>query len=355
MRKRLMAIGIMSLCIISCETNLYASNYTENAKYIEGLDSNETKDEDWKNYAMVTDTITYFSNKELSKQAGVLKKGTLLVYGTTDDPDVVSVEEENISGFMGRDSLAFEDDIPGAARELPLLSSVLCDVKKAHIYTDTDLASGKLGTICKGDTLSLADEVNDFYKVEYNGKMGFVLAKYFKPSFEFYKDEDVENLFDDSVELLGGISKSSISSKFIDINILDNISKNVSVTESSGLVEYAVQFVGNPYVWGGTSLINGTDCSGFVQQIFSVFGIKLPRTSASQALFVNRIEEQEMIPGDLIFYGNNNGTVNHVAIFIGDGKIVHASNSKPYPRGGIKISYYQYRTPILFGRVVRSR
>jgi hypothetical protein len=93
----------------------------------------------------------------------------------------------------------------------------------------------------------------------------------------------------------------------------------------SEIVEYACQFVGNPYVWGGTSLTNGADCSGFVMRIYEQFGYSLPRVSADQANAGTRISVEDIQPGDLVFYGN---PVFHVAMYIGNGQIVHAANSR---------------------------
>lgn len=106
------------------------------------------------------------------------------------------------------------------------------------------------------------------------------------------------------------------------------------------LCQYAKQFLGNPYVWGGTSLTNGADCSGFVLSVFKNFGVKLPRTSASQSGAGTKVSVSEMKAGDLIFYAKG-GTINHVAIYIGGGQVIHASS----PKTGIKISSYNYRTP----------
>ena len=107
------------------------------------------------------------------------------------------------------------------------------------------------------------------------------------------------------------------------------------------IVNYALQFVGNPYVWGGTSLTNGVDCSGFTMQVMRNFGISLPHYSGSQARMGKAVSSSEMRPGDLIFYANSSGTVNHVAMYIGNGQIVHAASR----RSGIKISTWNYRTP----------
>ena len=122
--------------------------------------------------------------------------------------------------------------------------------------------------------------------------------------------------------------------------------------EAAGLrsliASYALQFVGNPYVWGGTSLTNGADCSGFVQSVMRNFGISLPRTSRAQSQVGEAINSSEMQPGDLIFYANSSGTVNHVAMYIGNGQVVHASSA----RTGIRISNWNYRTPKVIRRVL---
>lgn len=116
----------------------------------------------------------------------------------------------------------------------------------------------------------------------------------------------------------------------------------------ASVVAYAKQFIGNPYVYGGNSLTNGIDCSGFTQQIFGHFGYSLPRTSGAQASSGVGINYSEHRAGDLIVYPG------HVAILTGDGGIVHASNSAPYPKGGIKYTANAlYRSPIAVRRIVQ--
>ncbi len=106
------------------------------------------------------------------------------------------------------------------------------------------------------------------------------------------------------------------------------------------ICQYAKQFLGNPYVWGGTSLTNGADCSGFVSSVFKKYGVSLPRTSSAQSGVGTKISASELKAGDLIFYAKG-GTINHVAIYIGGGQVIHASS----PKTGIRISSYNYRTP----------
>lgn len=118
------------------------------------------------------------------------------------------------------------------------------------------------------------------------------------------------------------------------------------VAERKELVEFALQFEGNPYVYGGTSLTNGADCSGFVMSVFKNFGYELPRVAAAQFEASRKKEISEIEPGDLVFYG---GGISHVALYIGDGKIIHASTSA----SGIKISDYDYETPVGIGTYLK--
>lgn len=115
------------------------------------------------------------------------------------------------------------------------------------------------------------------------------------------------------------------------------------------LVSYACQFVGNPYVWGGTSLTRGADCSGFVLSVFANYGVSLPHSSVAQSNSGTKISASEAQPGDLFFYGNGS-RINHVAIYIGNGQVVHASS----PRTGIKISGAYYRNPVKVVRVLQN-
>lgn len=108
------------------------------------------------------------------------------------------------------------------------------------------------------------------------------------------------------------------------------------------IAEYACQFVGNPYVMGGTSLTNGTDCSGFTQSVYKHFGYSLPRTSTAQRSAGRSVSYAEAQPGDIFCYSG------HVALYIGNGKIVHASN----PSSGIKISNANYKPYITIRRII---
>ena len=119
-----------------------------------------------------------------------------------------------------------------------------------------------------------------------------------------------------------------------------------SASTGQAIADFACQYIGGPYVWGGTSLTNGADCSGFTMAVFSNFGISLPHYAASQAGYGTAVDGDSLQPGDLVFYGS--GTISHVAIYIGGGQIVHAANEST----GITTSSVWYNTPVCYRRLV---
>ena len=146
---------------------------------------------------------------------------------------------------------------------------------------------------------------------------------------------DTDNTVDYNSEASSSDSSADSSS--------DSSSASSSSGSGSSVVSYATQFVGNPYVWGGTSLTSGADCSGFVQSVYANFGVSLPRTSYEQQNAGYEVSYADAQPGDLICYGG------HVAIYMGNGQIVHTSNA----RDGIKVSdNAAYRTITSVRRLV---
>lgn len=178
------------------------------------------------------------------------------------------------------------------------------------------------------DQNAMQEELKDWVCVEIDNEKVFVAREFVEMSYELDRAVSIE-------------SKKSKSK--------DGASAD---TETGGglrldMVAYAMQFLGNRYVYGGTSLTNGTDCSGFTMRIYEHFGYSLPRSSASQASALRGISASQAKPGDLFFYGNGR-RVSHVAMYIGNGQVIHASNH----RDGIKISNAFYRSPIKVGRVL---
>ena len=153
------------------------------------------------------------------------------------------------------------------------------------------------------------------------------------------KLEDEEKKRQESLQMQQNSTASSGGSKAPSSS--SNVSGGTTVAVSgsgngAAIAKYALQFVGNPYVFGGTSLTKGADCSGFTMSVHKHFGISIPRSSVAQANGGKPVSIGSVQPGDIIYYGN------HVGIYIGNGQIVHASTAKT----GIKISSYTYRTPI---------
>lgn len=127
------------------------------------------------------------------------------------------------------------------------------------------------------------------------------------------------------------------------INSIDEIN-NIASSKTTGekIAEYALQFEGNPYMYGGTSLTEGADASGFVSSVFNQFGFALPHSSSAIKNIGKIVDIQDVQPGDVVCYDG------HVAIYVGDGKVIHASN----PRNGIIVTKINYREPLFARRIV---
>ena len=203
------------------------------------------------------------------------------------------------------------------------------------------------GLISDVDREAMKDELQDWLCVSIDDEKVFVAKQYVSMSYELKRAMPLET----KKKKKSSSSDSSNSSSSSSSNGSSSSSSNSSGTSSvrSSMVAYAKQFLGNPYVYGGTSLTNGTDCSGFVMRIYEHFGYGLPRTSSAQAGATRTISSSEAKPGDLFFYGNGS-SVSHVAMYIGGGQVIHASSK----RTGIKISNAFYRTPIKVGRVIND-
>ena len=168
---------------------------------------------------------------------------------------------------------------------------------------------------------------------------------------------DVVEVLDGWVKIAIDSDEGYVSADYVEVK--DILQRALTMSEARygvgvsdvrlDLVEFACQYIGNPYVWGGTSLTRGADCSGFVLSVFKQYGYSLPHHSGSQAQCGTKISESELLPGDLIFYSNGS-RINHVAIYMGGGQVVHASS----PKTGIRTSGYKYRTPVKYVRIIQE-
>ena len=170
--------------------------------------------------------------------------------------------------------------------------------------------------------------------------------------------EYVKTLDNGWVEILLDDETVYVSGEFIELK--EELTEAVTMSEllygagvsdvRVSICEYAKEFLGNRYVYGGSSLTKGTDCSGFTMRVYQKFGISLPHSSRSQANMGTKIKASEAKPGDLFFYGGRGGYINHVALYIGGGQVIHASS----PKTGIRISSSHYRTPVKVVRIINS-
>jgi SH3-like domain-containing protein len=203
-----------------------------------------------------------------------------------------------------------------------------------------------LGLVPEGDILVVSEELDGWIKVSVEEGDGYVSSDYVEV---YTKNVFAESKLEEEERLKKEEEDRSQAIEAAKINSIEKSEKEVKVSNGLGerIAEYAMQFVGNPYVYGGTSLTKGADCSGYVMRVYEKFGISLPRTSAEQGQKGSKVSGIDKAKaGDLVWYSG------HIGIYIGDGKLVHASNSKPYPQGGIKISNINYRPILSIRRIV---
>lgn len=223
-----------------------------------------------------------------------------------------------VEGYVSYEYLLTGMDAVIKARELvQKKATVTCDLLK--VREEASLDADVVMTVANGEKLDIIEEDGEWVKVDLDGQEVYVFAEYIEIS------DDLDTALTITEVMYGeGVSDVRVE-----------------------LCEYAKQFVGNPYVWGGTSLTKGADCSGFVLSVFAKFGVKLPHYSVSQSQEGTKVAIEDVLPGDLIFYSNGK-QINHVAIYIGNGQVIHASS----PKTGIKISKYNYRTPVKARRIL---
>lgn len=230
------------------------------------------------------------------------------------------IKSGSVEGYVKSEYLLTGDAALARADEV---KQTLATVKTTTLYVreqpNTDCAIVTM--MPQGEELEMLEVLDGWVKINVDSDEGYVSSDYVEISTELLKAMTMTE-----IRYGQGVSDVRVS-----------------------LVQYATQFVGNPYVWGGTSLTRGADCSGFVMSVFANYGISLPHSSGAQSNCGTKISASEAQPGDLFFYGNGS-RINHVAIYIGNGQVVHASS----PKSGIKISGAYYRTPVKVVRVINN-
>lgn len=180
------------------------------------------------------------------------------------------------------------------------------------VRSEASKTSKSVGYVHKGDTVTIQDSSNGFYQITYKGKIAYVSQKYVSSK------------------------KTSSSSK-------STSSTSKSTSKGQQIANYATKFVGNPYRWGGTSLTRGADCSGFIKAVYQKFGYNLPHSSSALRSKGTGVSSSNKKAGDVVCYSG------HVALYIGNNKIVHAANT----RKGIIISKISYMKVVSIRRIVK--
>lgn len=228
------------------------------------------------------------------------------------------IESGKVTGYVRADYLLTGADARTLADE-EAADMAVCNSGGLRVREEASLEAPVITQVAEGEELEVVAVEGEWVKIMLDDEEAYVFGEYV----------DISKKLEKAVTMTELTYGQGVSDVRVD------------------LVNYAKQFLGNPYVWGGTSLTNGADCSGFVLSIFKKYGVSLPHHSGSQAQMGTKISLSEAKPGDLVFYAKN-GTVNHVAIYIGNGQVIHASS----PKTGIKISNVSYRTPYCVRRIL---
>ena len=257
--------------------------------------------------------------------------------GTIDAGGLVNIVEKgdtwshitsgNVDGYIRNDLLAFEGDAASyASANLSKVAVVNTAALKLRSAASTD--SESITLLAQGESYPIVETGDAWTKIQLDTVTGYVKNEYITISYNMPTAKAVSAPAQDTTDT------TTTEAPTTEAPTTEAPTTEAPVTEAptsdlgQQIANFACQFVGNPYVWGGTSLTGGADCSGFTQSVYAQFGYSLPRTSYEQQNWGTEVSYADAQPADLICYGG------HVAIYMGNAHIVHASNS----RDGIKIS-----------------
>lgn len=237
-----------------------------------------------------------------------------------EEGEWLHVKSGEVEGYIKAEYvLTGTDALEKASTLLKPIADVNTDGLKVRTEPNTECEV--LDIVGSGQSFDVLEELDEWVKIDLDGEEGYLFKDYV----------DVGAKLDEALT----INEVRYGEGVSDVRI--------------ALSEFAKQYIGNPYVWGGTSLTRGADCSGFVLSVFKNYGMSLPHSSRAQANCGTAVSLGDLKPGDLVFYGNSSG-INHVAIYVGGGQVVHASN----PRVGITISGMYYRSPVKARRIIQD-
>ena len=221
---------------------------------------------------------------------------------------------------------------PSVVEGYTVLGVVKAESGYINIREEANTESKVVGKIAKNAICEVVSTEGEWFEIESGEVKGYISGEYLLTGIA--ANEKAEELLAEGKELE------------VALTIMEyRYGKGVTDIQME-VCEYALQFVGNAYKWGGTSLTKGADCSGFTLAVYSKYGVSLPHSSKAQANCGTRVDISEIQPGDLVFYGGK--SIHHVAMYIGNGQVVHAWNSK----AGITTTSMYYNTPTRVMRVL---
>lgn len=272
---------------------------------------------------------------------------------TGEDHDWFQIVSGNVEGYIKAEFFLYGD----AAAEVidqyvTRYANVIAD--RLNVREQPSTESKRIGYIDNGERVQLLENQGEWLRVQYtDGKEGYVSSQYVTISEEFVYGKTIEEEAKEQEERKILEERENVTEQEVAENVTIVVTEPVGTYSSnaelrSSIVNYAMQFLGNRYVHGGSSLATGTDCSGFTSLIYKEFGYSLSRTPSGQLSSNGRsIDYSQIQPGDIICYGKG-GKCTHVALYMGNGQIIHSANS----RKGVVIYQADYDTIIGIKNVI---
>lgn len=270
-----------------------------------------------------------------------------------DEGDWFQIVSGNVEGYIKAEFFLYGD----AAAEVidqyvTRYANVIAD--RLNVREQPSTESKRIGYIDNGERVQLLENQGEWLRVQYtDGKEGYVSSQYVTISEEFVYGKTLEEEAKEQEERKILEERENVTEQEVAENVTIVVTEPVGTYSSnaelrSAIVNYAMQFLGNRYVHGGSSLVTGTDCSGFTSLIYKEFGYSLSRTPSGQLSSNGRsIDYSQIQPGDIICYGKG-GKCTHVALYMGNGQIIHSANS----RKGVVIYQADYDTIIGIKNVI---